>query len=402
MARRPIAVIMALSAMLPSLRPCAAEVFRPKANRPSLDDIEQAVSRGVAWLKTAPSPDSHRDLSSDELILYGLVVGKLPTNDPALAGYLRKVVDKPPARTYAASIAALALAEIDEAGYRWKLEEIALFLVNTQCRNGLWGYGEALPSALRAAAGPPPTEPSRPAAERPFGPPPPYGIRHFAGRPDARRVAIRQLRREQGEGDNSNSQYAALGLLACWKAGIDPDPACLRDALAGWERSACADGSWTYTWDRTGTTGDRSGWCSMTAGGVASLVIHRTLLGLPWRQERRVESGLGWLARNWDITSNAGANKPGTAAHHYYALHSLERAGTICGIRHIGLHDWYEEGAAYLLERQRGDGSWKGAHGNEVHDTCFAILFLQRSIRTLGWMIVDYLGKFPSRGEYRW
>ena len=51
----------------------------------------------------------------------------------------------------------------------------------------------------------------------------------------------------------------------------------------------------------------------------------------------------------------------------------------------LGAHDWYREGATYLLKEQKGDGSWnaKPGDGFMVHDTSFAILFLRRATRPL-------------------
>jgi hypothetical protein len=67
-----------------------------------------------------------------------------------------------------------------------------------------------------------------------------------------------------------------------------------------------------------------------------------------------------------------------------YYLYALERAGMLTGVEKIGSHDWYAEGAKYLLDHQRADGSWPGGEEEEaVWNTCFAILFLKRSTRPL-------------------
>ena len=50
-------------------------------------------------------------------------------------------------------------------------------------------------------------------------------------------------------------------------------------------------------------------------------------------------------------------------------------------------HDWYREGAEYLIQAQQESGSWPGtgendpnAHGEtELIRTCFALLFLKRA-----------------------
>lgn len=55
--------------------------------------------------------------------------------------------------------------------------------------------------------------------------------------------------------------------------------------------------------------------------------------------------------------------------------HHLVVAGQV---DRIGAHDWYMEGAQWLLIRQRSDGAWAGHYGENV-DTCFALLFLKRA-----------------------
>ena len=48
------------------------------------------------------------------------------------------------------------------------------------------------------------------------------------------------------------------------------------------------------------------------------------------------------------------------------------------GTETFGKHNWYNEGAHYLLGKQGAEGNW-GARKN----TCFAILFLRRATRAL-------------------
>lgn len=68
-------------------------------------------------------------------------------------------------------------------------------------------------------------------------------------------------------------------------------------------------------------------------------------------------------------------------------LYGLERAGDLLGLRFFGKHDWYREGAEFLIGAQQAGGSWPGvakgapnAHGEtELLRTCFALLFLKRA-----------------------
>jgi hypothetical protein len=86
--------------------------------------------------------------------------------------------------------------------------------------------------------------------------------------------------------------------------------------------------------------------------------------------QKAIDDGFAWLDRNWAVDQNPG----GRMEWHYYYLYGLERAGMLADRKWIGMHDWYREGAEYLLERQSGLGSW----GDDVQ-TCFALLFLKRS-----------------------
>jgi hypothetical protein len=134
---------------------------------------------------------------------------------------------------------------------------------------------------------------------------------------------------------------------------------------------------------------------SMTAGAVGSLAICRSeLLGKnAWSRktaaecERSIRDGLAWLGHHFSVTRN-----PGRGGQHYYYLYALERAGILCGVEKTGDHDWYVEGARYLVGEQDDEGSWerrrrvRGGPGRRPADrgdgdcvrTCFALLFLRR------------------------
>src|SRR4051812_26792955 len=68
-------------------------------------------------------------------------------------------------------------------------------------------------------------------------------------------------------GDNSNTQYALLGLHAAAEVGVPVKPEVWALARSYWERSQKHDGSWAYTPDSAAST------ASMTCAGISSLVI---------------------------------------------------------------------------------------------------------------------------------
>jgi len=76
-----------------------------------------------------------------------------------------------------------------------------------------------------------------------------------------------------------------------------------------------------------------------------------------------------------------GAGQPAGASSmmfQYYWLYSVERVGMLLGRRHIGGHDWYKEGATYLLKTQAANGSWSMSHCGTTGGTGLALLFLIR------------------------
>jgi hypothetical protein len=50
-----------------------------------------------------------------------------------------------------------------------------------------------------------------------------------------------------------------------------------------------------------------------------------------------------------------------------------------------------------LIEQQHPDGSWRGAGGNELQDTCFAILFLRKATRALSDVPTPGAGSLPKK-----
>lgn len=90
-----------------------------------------------------------------------------------------------------------------------------------------------------------------------------------------------------------------------------------------------------------------------------------------------LERGFAWLAGEFSVKEN----RPMREIWKYYYLAGLERAGTLGGLRFLGTHDWYREGADELLHSQdRLTGSWIGT-GVETDAriaTSFALLFLAR------------------------
>lgn len=323
--------------------------------------VEDAVAKGITYLKGAPSP-AHEDSfpNSDELILWTFVHAGVPRSDSVYQKYWKRVTEGPLERTYKVALQAMILEEVDRAKHQTRIYACAQFLVDNQCRNGQWGYGDPTntPDAIVAPA---------------------------AGSAEPQRILVRKLRDGGGSGDNSNTQYAALGLRACHDAGIVIPKEVIGLAVR-WLR-ACQHGDKRGTvsgkgWDYDGTKGSRvDPTLSMTAGAIGSLAIYDSILERNWKEETNLKSGALWLGNHFSVEI---PEKGEDDWWQYYALYALERAGMLYGTETFGAHDWYGEGAKALLAAQHSAGGWpSGAKDKTTWNTCFAVLFLKRATRPL-------------------
>ncbi|MBP9890297.1 MAG: hypothetical protein KBG84_00200 [Planctomycetes bacterium] len=234
--------------------------------------------------------------------------------------------------------------------------------------------------------------------------------------------------------DNSNSQYAVMGLKSASLLGAPFDRAILageakrlircykpdlaypaiRVRLTGEndERRTGTDGSativpggWDYTSskpapasaDSTPQPGTAS---AMTAAGISSLVICRDELRLSGLLDAKLKSeidlhihgALHWVGSKFSYRYVRGQSSMRIYAEgwgKYYDLYSIERAGVLSNVRKMADAEWYAEGATLLVETQQSNGAWPDIAGmkptaqnmgpNTV-DHCFAILFLKRAV----------------------
>ncbi len=195
--------------------------------------------------------------------------------------------------------------------------------------------------------------------------------------------------------DNSNTQFAILGLREAAHSGSFIRPDVLERARQHWLGSQIGrmegqDGAgWNY---RGEIGGNVSG--SMTVAGIASLTVLEELLhddrrdtvdgeilccqGLePTEGEQRIDAGIRWIGRHFSVRAN-----PGEHNWLLYYLYGLERAGRFTGTRYFDGHDWYREGADFLVQGQnQRDGSWASDSENDpVIGTSLALLFLSKGI----------------------
>ncbi|MFT7640464.1 MAG: hypothetical protein ACI9G1_002207, partial [Pirellulaceae bacterium] len=197
--------------------------------------------------------------------------------------------------------------------------------------------------------------------------------------------------------DNSNAQFALLALHDAEKSGIKVKPRVWENARDYWLAQQRADGSFGYVRDLPSTG-------SMTCAGLASIIIaldktahdaeirngHVVCCGNQDETDA-VRRGLEWMAKKFSVKTNPSTvmikNASVSRTWHFYYLYGVERIGRLTGQRFIGTHDWYREGAEYLVAKQDPLSSfWIGsgyAEDNPQIATSFALLFLSKGRRPI-------------------
>ncbi len=156
-------------------------------------------------------------------------------------------------------------------------------------------------------------------------------------------------------GDNSNTQFALLGIWAASRHGFDPN-ATLAAIDAHFRRSSDRRGRWGYVSGAAGTD-------SMTCAGLMGLAISAARPNLAERQTARARGAALAADPTFAAALQAvakDARKIGENSDIYY-IWSLERVCVALGLRALEGFDWYEAGAQELLRRQMRDGGWPEA-----------------------------------------
>jgi hypothetical protein len=198
--------------------------------------------------------------------------------------------------------------------------------------------------------------------------------------------------RQLGGGDRSNGQFAVLALREAQEMGVPVSLETWRHARQHWLSSQNGDGGWSYS----GPGAHRGSTGSMTVAGIATMVITHAMLraqekeldatGAPIccaepRLDKPLEDACRWLGNSFQVTNN-----PGDGRWLLYYLYGLERAGRFSGRRFFinsrgQRHDWYREGADYLVKTQNlFAGTWKEGEQESMVGTSFALMFLSKGL----------------------
>jgi hypothetical protein len=353
-------MLLGLAALLFSGRTPPPAAPSTPAKSETRAKIEESIRRACAFLESRradffiPLADGKRHLEPPvrtyaELGALALIRAGYPASHSLVDELIGRALGRPLESTYVASLRAQLLSEL--GGRTDRLRQCAQFLVDSQCANGQWDYGSALKGVDAPADG-----------------------------------LIRATRTGPPSGDNSVSAYAIQGLLVCKRAGIEVDADVLRRARRCWLSCQNADGGWGYRDALQPNnvspmlTSDTS-YGSTTASGVAALAALREMLGDDPDAARALERGLAWLGENFSADVNP---KKAAGFSYLHWLAGASRAADLTNLGAFGAHDWYAEGARFLLSRQQPTGEWRiegdfmKSERNEIVDTCLAILFLTR------------------------
>jgi hypothetical protein len=352
--------------------------------------VKRTIASASAYLRTI-----QKDLGAgrDSLAAYALLKADGKATEAENAAVIAGILDraegsefKPSSShegIYSSGIEAMILSDVDPEKYKPQIQKIANYLIAEQLPNGGFDYRGA-----------------------------------------------------ESTGDTSVTQYAALGLWAAARAGVEIPPE-VWDKLALWHLSVQEkDGGFAYVPGRaTGVTGASTNG-TMSAAAAASMTICAMYLhpekmqaasgltdGLqaqaqkPSTPTRDPNNPLGVLTvRDPDASrpdAPTGPYKPtasfdaimgsarravgfvtanfnvkyyrdGWRHYHYY---TIERMAALLDLDQLGSHDWFDECANELIQTQLPDGSWRmpgmEAGNNNCVATSFAVLFLTRSTAKL-------------------
>ena len=190
--------------------------------------------------------------------------------------------------------------------------------------------------------------------------------------------------------DNSNNQFALLGLYMASRAGFQA-PRRVWEGAANHYVKTQVDGGWGYRRLQPKPT------ISMTIASTVSLHLCEEMLlsdthakCKPFPHLKAIDEGLRWIADHWMIQWKDSTTT--LLAADAYGLYALERLGILMGRANIGGHDWYNEVADVLLRVRMSDAKYP----LERVDKCFSLIFLARGLEPV------VINKLERRGTDDW
>ncbi|HLJ94323.1 MAG TPA: DUF4159 domain-containing protein [Gemmataceae bacterium] len=316
-----------------------------KSKEPLVERVRKAIDAGVRYLRDQEKGTGNWeavDKSSvgmpggwSSLAMLAMLNAGVRPDDPIIERglkYLRTVERR---QTYVVSLQTMVFAETGRNEDRQRIQANVDWLIagmvreNGRCKG--WGYGNTIPN------------------------------NHMT--------------------DNSNTQYALLGLHAGRQAGAKIEREVWQAIQDYYVETQRPDHGWIYNsamQERT-LTMTTAGLCGLLISGMelnAGREVLRpdgtaTNCGV-YAENKPATDALGWIAGKFQVNLRR---------HTYYNLYGIERAGRLSGQRFFGKYDWYREGCEFLVGAQREDGSWQETDGRDgwpIISTSFALLFLSK------------------------
>jgi hypothetical protein len=309
-----------------------------------VDKVKASINKGIVFLRRqqldngsweANLPSAGIEGGWTSLAVLALLNAGVPADDPQVVRGLKFLRGLRPTQTYVVALQTMVFAEAKQNQDRVRIADNIKWLIKKRVFNNGefrgWNYGNS----------------------------------------------------NSNQGDNSNTQYALLGLLAGRQAGVEIKEEVWKSIRDYYIRTQLKtdfdDGGFNYM--PHGKTGERGATLSMTAAGACGLLIagmelnDRIACGV-YKENEPVHRALSWISG-----PKGDRFKLDLAQRVYYNIYGIERVGRLSGMRFLGGHDWYREGCKYLVDEQQDNGSWwaRGAFDQwPVVSTSFALLFLSK------------------------
>jgi len=358
--------------------------------------VNQAVSDGVRFLHGEGAMNGlPGGQSAGAAALLGLTLLECDAkpDDPVVRQAI-ETVRKAGVRmrdTYSLALSIFFLDRLGDPADEPLIQSMGVRLMGGQCGDGGWSYtcSDVSDSEVRRLTNigqhPDQEKPKDPGAK-----PGKLTVKDLPKEIQDQIASLNSLPPAPGGGDNSNTQFALLGLWVARRHGLPVDPALIR-VDRHFRTTQADDGGWRYTSDPGGSTDPNAVGGSISGGTTTGSMTCAGVLALTVARGPKAEAAAA-NGKPTDLSNDAGLKK-GLAAlgmvvgapapkevggKSFYFLWSLERVGVILDQDKIGGHDWYDWGADILVNCQRPDGSWKGEYAPGV-ETCFALLFLKKA-----------------------
>jgi hypothetical protein len=372
----------------------AQEKSQPKTVNAALQaKINQAIDKGVGFLRRSTWPgDGDNDKGLRALVGWTLLEAGVPATDSSVQDLARTIrvecIRTNYTSTYSLSLAILFFDKLADPADDPLIHSAAVRLLAGQNAYGGWTYQcpplspaeeQRLVAYLQSVS----LERSQPgkadlqdanqnrSGGKKTAAAPPLAPEIIA---ELKTVLTQILTGAPSDGDNSNTQFAVMGLWAARRHQI-PIQRAMDLAATRFRLSQFPNGGWGYQASFAPSKNPGSdATATMTCVGLYVMASNQGLLNkagskLNLMKFINLEAGLTFLGTHFTMTGDRTG----------YYLFALAKTGDVYDFTTINGTDWYSWGAGLLVGSQKEDGTMNGPGEGPPDGTCFALLFLQRA-----------------------